>query len=237
MGGVAAGGSGSSFSVSQRGTDGAADGGQLGIYGLGRWNGLYTSGVFAWGRYGVGTTRSVAAFGLAGTDNGNFAASVYTGRIEAGYIVATPLAEVTPFAAFEPSWIRLPNFDETAGAAGSPLFALAYSGRTAASLPTSLGVQLDRTALLDNGWTLAPYLRVAWVHEFDDTRSLTANLLAAPGAGFTLTGTPASQDSALLTGSLKLTRTGMVSFYANLTTDLSPHGQSLAANLTLALNW
>lgn len=237
LAGIAAGGSASSFSVSERGTNGTADGGQLGIYGLDRWSRLYTSGALAWGRYGVGTTRSVAAFGLAGTDTGNFAASVYTGRIEAGYMVATPFAEVTPFAAFEPAWISLPNFDETAGATGSPLFALAYSGRTAASLPTSLGVQLDRTALLANGWTLAPYLRVAWVHEFDGTRSLTANLLSAPGAGFSLSGTPAPEDSALLTGSLKLTRAGMVSLYANITTDLSPHGQSAAANLTLALNW
>lgn len=168
---------------------------------------------------------------------GSFDAAVLTGRIEAGYPIETALAEITPFAALEPSWIDQPAFVEAPSLLGSPLFALAFSGRTATSRPTSLGLQLDRAAVLDDGWTLAPYLRAAWVHNPDDARALTANLPAAPGAGFTVAGTPAMRDAARLTGSLKLAQGTTVPLYANVEADLSAHGQAVAANLGFKLSW
>jgi outer membrane autotransporter protein len=164
--GIAGGGSGSNFSVSQRATTGSVDGGQLGAYAVGRWNGFYGSGAFAWGHYGVSTTRSVAAFGTTGSSSGSFDASVLTGRIEAGYIAETGFGNVTPFAAVEPSSLTLPSFVETASSSSSPLSVLGFSGKTATSVPTSLGLQFDRAAVLDGGWTLAPYFRAAWLHEW-----------------------------------------------------------------------
>jgi outer membrane autotransporter protein len=223
--------------VSQRATTGSVDGGQLGAYAVGRWNGFYGSGAFAWGHYGVSTTRSVAAFGTTGSSSGSFDASVLTGRIEAGYIAETGFGNVTPFAAVEPSSLILPSFVETASSSSSPLSVLGFSGKTATSVPTSLGLQFDRAAVLDGGWTLAPYFRAAWLHEWDTTRSVTASLPVAPGAVFTVAGTPAARNSARLTGSLKLSRATNIAFYANVVGDVSAHGQAVGGNLGFTLSW
>jgi uncharacterized protein with beta-barrel porin domain len=235
--GIAGGGSGSNFSVSQRATSGSVDGGQLGVYAVGRWSGLYASGAFAWGHYGVGTTRSVAAFGAMGSSSGSFDATVLTGRIEAGYVAETGFGNIASFAAVEPSSVNLPSFVETSSPSSSPLSVLGFSGKTATSVPTSLGLQFDRAAVLDGGWTLAPYFRAAWLHEWDTTRSITASLPAAPGAIFSVAGTPAARNAARLTGSVKLAQTTNVAFYANVVGDLSPHGQSVAGNLGVKLSW
>ena len=235
--GIAGGGSGSNFSVSQRVTSGSVDGGQVGVYAVGRWNGFYGSGAFAWGHYGASTTRSVAAFGTTGSNRGNFDASVLTGRIEAGYVAETGFGNVTPFAALEPSSITLPSFVETPSTSSSPLSVLGFSGKTATSVPTSLGLQFDRAAVLDSGWTLAPYLRAAWLHEWDTTRSVTANLPVAPGAVFTVAGTPAARNAARLTGSVKLAQATNIAFYTNVVADLSAHGQAIAGNLGFTLSW
>jgi subtilase-type serine protease len=235
--GIAGGGSGSNFSVSQRSTSGTVDGGQLGIYAIGQWDGPYVSGAFAWGHYSVDTTRSLSAFALTETNSGSFDATVLTGRVEAGYIAQTELINITPFAALESSWINQPSFVETPGISSSPIFALAVSDKTATSVPTSLGIQFDRGAALDGGWTLAPSLRAAWLHEWDTARSFTANLVAAPGAGFTLAGTPASRNAARFTGSLKLAQAANLALYANVLADVSPHGQSIAGNIGVKLTW
>jgi subtilase-type serine protease len=235
--GIAGGGSGSNFSVSQRATSGSVDGGQLGIYAVGRWRGVYASGAFAWGHYGISTTRSVAAFGTTGNSSGSFDASVLTGRIEAGYVAETGFANVTPFVAVEPSSINLPSFVETASSSSSPLSVLGFSSKTATSVPTSFGLQLDRGAVLDSGWTLVPYLRAAWLHEWDTTRSITASLPVAPGAVFTVAGTPAARNAARLTGSVKLAQATNMAFYANVVADLSPHGQAIGGNIGVTLSW
>jgi subtilase-type serine protease len=226
--GIAGGGSGSNFSVSQRATNGSVDGGQVGVYAVGRWNGFYGSGAFAWGHYGASTTRSVAAFGATGSSRGNFDASVLTGRIEAGHVAETGFGNFTPFAAVEPSSIALPSFVETASASSSALSVLGFSGKTATSVPTSLGLQFDRAAILDSGWTLAPYFRAAWLHEWDTARSVTANLPVAPGAIFTVAGTPAARNAARLTGSVKLAQATNIAFYANVVADVSAHSRRSA---------
>ena len=235
--GLAGGGSGSSFSVSERGSNGSVGGGQLGIYALARSDGAYASGAFAWGHYGVGTTRSVSAFGLTGTNTGSFDTSVLTSRIEAGYVAETMFANVTPFAALESSWLNLPSFVETPAAAGSPLLALNFSGKTATSVPTSLGLQLDRTAILENGWSVAPYFRAAWLHEWNTTRSISADLLAAPGGFFGVAGSPASRNAARLTGSVKLAQAERFALFADVTADLSGRGQAVAGNISVKLSW
>jgi uncharacterized protein with beta-barrel porin domain len=235
--GVAGGGSGSNFSVSQRGTNGTVDGGQFGIYAIGRWKGLYTSGAFAWGHYGIGTTRSGAPFGVADTKSGSFDASVLTGRLEAGCITETALANITPFVAVEPSRINQPSFVETPRPSGSPLLVLAFSDKTVTSVPTSLGIQLDRAALLDNGWTLAPYLRAAWLHEWNTARSVSASLPAAPGTLLNIQGTPAARNAARLVGTLELAQAASVAFYANIVADLSSRGQSVGGNFGFKVTW
>jgi len=114
---------------------------------------------------------------------------------------------------------------------------LGFSGKTATSVPTSLGLQFDRAAVLDGGWTLAPYFRAAWLHEWDTARSVTANLPVAPGAVFTVAGTPAARNAARLTGSVKLAQATNIAFYANVVADVSAHGQAVGGNLGFTLSW
>jgi outer membrane autotransporter protein len=235
--GIAGGGSGSSFSVSQRSTSGSVDGGQLGVYAVGRWNGFYASDAFAWGHYGVETTRTVSAFGLTGTSGGSFDASVLTGRIEAGHIAELGFVNAAPFVAVEPSRINQPGFSETASRSDSPLLSLSFAGKTITSVPTALGLQFDRIAVLEGGWTLAPHLRAAWLHEWNTTRNITALVPAAPGTVFSLAGTPAARNAARLIGTLQLVQAGTAAFYANVAADLSPHGQAISGNIGVKLSW
>ena len=92
-------------------------------------------------------------------------------------------------------------------------------------------------AILDSGWTLAPYFRAAWLHEWDTARSVTANLPVAPDAIFTVAGTPAARNAARLTGSVKLAQATNIAFYANVVADVSAHGQAVGGNLGFTLSW
>jgi len=225
--GVAMGGSGGSFSVSDRQTDGTVNGGEGGVYALGRWSGLYASGTLAYGRYNVGTTRTISGLGLTAVSNGSFDAGVLTGRVEGGYIIRTSLANlnVTPVIAYQPSWISQPGFSEAVSASYAPV-GLAFQGKTATSQPISLGLQVDRTFALGGEWTLAPTARAAWVHEFSTERSLSASLLQAPSAAWQVYGAPAARDSALLIGTLYAAHGQRLALFSTINAGLS--GPSLA---------
>ena len=50
-----------------------------------------------------------------------------------------------------------------------------------ASLPTFLGMQLENSLTVANGWTWSPYGRLAWVHEFLPDRDITASFITVAG--------------------------------------------------------
>jgi uncharacterized protein with beta-barrel porin domain len=234
--GIALGGAGSSFSVSDRQTSGNAAGGEGGAYALGRWGRFYAAGTLAYGRTNVDTTRSVAAFGLTAQNKGSYDAGILTGRLEGGYTFATPQAGVTPFLAWQPSWIGLPGYSESVAAGGGP-FGLSVQGKTASSQPISLGAQVDRTIAVGEAWSLTPMARLAWAHEFTTRRSLTASFQAVPGASFTIQGAPAAANAALLSGMLSATRGERLTLLAGVYAGLSGQGQAVGGHLGVALIW
>jgi subtilase-type serine protease len=236
LAGVALGGAGSSFAVSDRQTSGNAAGGEGGAYALGRWGGFYAEGTLAYGRYGVTTTRTVSAFGLTAVDKGSYDAGVLTARLEGGYTFATAQANVTPFAAWQPSWIGLPGYSESVDAGGGPL-GLSVQAKTAASQPISLGVQVDRTFQVGEAWSLTPMARAAWVHEFADERSLSASLQAIPGASFTVQGAPAAANAALISATLSAAHGARLALLASVYAGLSGQGEAVGGNLGVRLSW
>jgi len=234
--GIALGGSGSSFSVSDRQTNGTAAGGEGGAYALGRWGGFYAAGTLAYGRYSVSTTRTVSAFGLTAQNKSSYDAGILTGRLEGGYTFATPDVNVTPFLAYQPSWISLPGYAESADTGASSL-GLAVQGKTATSQPVSLGVQVDRTFPVGEEWSLTPMARAAWVHEFATERSLTVGLQADPAATFQVQGAPAAGNAALLSGTLAAAHGQRLTLLAGIYAGLSGQSQVLGGHLGVQLSW
>ncbi len=239
--GAALGGAGSSFSVADRQTSGNAAGGEGGAYAVGRWGALYAEGVLAYGRYTVTTTRGVSAFGQTAQNTASYDAGILSARLESGYRFAMPQAgtlqaNVTPFAAWQPSWIALPGYAESVGAGGGP-FGLSVQGKTAASQPISLGVQADRTVPVGAAWSLTPIARVAWVHEFATERSLSASLQAAPGSQFEIQGAPAAGNAALISATLSATHGDRLALLASVFAGLSGQGDAVGGNLGVRLSW
>jgi outer membrane autotransporter protein len=86
---------------------------------------------------------------------------------------------VTPFAAVQTSTLSQRGFTETSTAAGLPgILGLTSQSQTTTSLPTFLGVQLDTRLALANGTVWSPFLRAAWVHEFNPDRSIANSFVS-----------------------------------------------------------
>ena len=123
-------------------------------------------------------------------------ATCFGARLEVGRSYALPWLNVTPFAAVQTSTLWQRGFTETSTAAGLPgILGLTYQSQTTTSLPTFLGVQLDTRLALANGTVWSPFLRAAWVHEFNPDRSIAGSFVSVPGTLFAVDGARAWSDA------------------------------------------
>ena len=67
----------------------------------------------------------------------------------------------------------------------------------------------------------------AWVHEFNPTRAIDAEFLAAPGFGFTVAGTPAARNAARVDAGVSARVSPKLALYGNLVGVFSGAGNSL----------
>lgn len=234
--GVAMGGSGSTFSSADRRTSGTADGGQAGVYAIGRWNGFYAMGILAYGGYDVGSARTISALGRGASANASFYNGALSGRLESGYTFKTSLVDVTPFAAYLPSWSFAPSFSEKLSQGSDPL-GLNFNGQTVSAQPIELGLQLSRAFIIGEGWTFSPLLRAAWAHEFSPQRGLSASLEAAPAVSFAVLGAPAARNLARLSGSVYLDRGPGLAMFASFNAELADHEQGIGGRLGVEMKW
>ena len=155
----------------------------------------YLSAALAYGWHDVTTDRSVA---LAGVDRlqGCFKADTLSGRFEGGYRFATLWAGLTPYAAAQVISFRLPAYAEQT-LAGTGLFALNYGAETTTSTRTELGLRGDRSFATQTG-VLTLLSRLAWAHDYDTSRGVTAAFQALPGTSFVVNGARPNADSALV---------------------------------------
>lgn len=79
----------------------------------------------------------------------NFNANAFSGRLEGGYRIATPLLGITPYAAGQFTNYDLPAYAEQASAGGN-LFALNYAPKNVTASRSELGVRTDRSFALND---------------------------------------------------------------------------------------
>jgi outer membrane autotransporter protein len=105
------------------------------------------------------------------------------------------------------------------------------------SEPGSLGVQLDRAFDINEKWSMYPLIRMAWVHEFQTSRSINASLQALPTANWTVNGASAAPNSANVGISFQAMNKNGLAFFASGDVDASSTTQSYMGQVGFKLLW
>jgi uncharacterized protein YhjY with autotransporter beta-barrel domain len=178
----------------------------------------------------VTTDRTVT---VAGTDRleAEFKAQTFAARLEGGYRFATPWLGVTPYAALQGTSFHQPTYAENA-TTGSDTFALSYNSETTTNVRTELGARFDKSFLVGDG-LLTLRSRLAWAHDSDTDRAVTAAFQALPGAAFTVNGAEPSADSALVSTGAELRLRGGLSLAARFEGEFADGSQTYAGKGTL----
>jgi autotransporter-associated beta strand protein len=181
---------------------GKSDTFQAGGYAAARLGGAYLAGAAAYAWHGVSTERTVT---VIGTDRleARLNAQSWGGRVEAGYRFGTPGFGVTPYAAGQAVVLKTPSYGETSPT-GANAFALDYGGQTTTMSRSELGSWIDGVAVLDAGANLLLRTRVAWAHNFNTDRNISAIFLTLPGTSFTVGGAAPAVNTALVSGAAEL---------------------------------
>jgi outer membrane autotransporter protein len=197
--GVALGGAGTNWGLSDGLGGGKSDAFQAGIYGLTRSGPAYLSAALAYSSYWVSTDRVAFASDQL---TAKFNAYGIGGRLEGGYRFATPVVGFTPYAALQAQSFHIPSYSETDVTGGG--FGLAYNAHTASDTRSELGARLDKQIALDNGAVLALRGRAAWAHDWVTDPSLTTAFQALPGGTFIVNGATPAHNSALVTAGAEI---------------------------------
>ncbi|NVO14456.1 MAG: autotransporter domain-containing protein [Rhodoplanes sp.] len=235
--GFALAGAGFNFSLSDGLGSGRADLFHAGLYGRRGIGPAYVAATLAYGWQDVTTDRSVM---VSGTDKltGTFKASTFAARAEAGWRLSPWPATtfgVTPYTALQVTSFHLPGYTESA-AAGSDQFALAYAAQTTTNLRTELGARVDKGILVGAG-LLTLRGRLAWAHDSNTDRPVTAAFQALPGASFTVDGARPAADSALLTGGAEMKWLSGFSIAGTFEGEFSGSTRSYAGKGTARYTW
>lgn len=201
--GFALAGGGSSFSVGNLGS-GRSDLFQAGGYVRQAVGHAYVQAALAYGWQDVTTNRTVTISGIDQLQ-ARFNANTYSGRIEGGYRLITPVLgglAVTPYAAGQFTTVDLPAYAEKV-LAGTSAFALAYGSRSVTDTRSELGVRTEKSFVVADG-ILGLRGRLAWAHDFNTDRSVAATFQALPGASFAVNGARQAADAALTTASAEM---------------------------------
>lgn len=189
--GAMAGATTTNYNVSSLSSFGSAASGQFGLYGLAKWNKFYVSTIFDYGYFSNESTRYVSGMGPSAEETANNS-NAFTGRIEVGYRIEHPIANIMPFVAMQATSLQMGNYDES----NTNNLGLSVQSKTIMSEPGSLGVQIDKPYDIDSEWSLYPLLKMAWIHEFQTDRNLTASLQDLPTANWTVNGASAASNAA-----------------------------------------
>ena len=198
--GFALAGGGTNFSVSGFGT-GRSDLFQAGAFVRHNVGHAYVTAAAAYGWQDVTTDRTVT---IAGVDRlrAEFNANAYSGRVEGGYRFLTPWMGITPYAAGQFTTFSLPAYAEQV-LSGAGTFALSYAAKDVTASRSELGIRTDKSLAMQNA-ILTLRARLAWAHDFNTDRNVTALFQTLPGAAFVVNGAAQAHDSALTTASAEM---------------------------------
>jgi outer membrane autotransporter protein len=236
--GLAVGGSDGHFSVPGRATSGDVLGGHVGAYGVATWGALYAAGVLSYSRFDEEVRRTIAGVGATETASGRFASDLFGARLELGRSYSLPWFNVTPFAAVQTATLWQRGFSETTTAGGLPgILGLTYGSQTTTSLPTFLGVQLDARYSWANGMMWSPFVRAAWMHEFNRDRSITGSFVSVPGTLFGVDGARAWSDALKVNAGSRLALNQYASLFASFDGEFANNGYSYGGRGGIRFSW
>lgn len=203
LAGFALAGGGTNFSVNGLGS-GRSDLFQAGAYLRHVEGPAYVSAALAYGWQNVTTDRVVAITGVDRLHAG-FNANALSARAESGYrfVARWSGAEfgVAPYAAGQFATVALPPYAESV-LSGSNAFALGYAAKSVTDPRTELGIRADKTFVAANGLLLLRG-RLAWLHDFNPDRAVSATFQGLPDASFVVNGAAQAADSALMTAAVE----------------------------------
>ena len=233
LAGFALAGGGTNFSVNGFGY-GRSDLFQAGAFVRHTVGAAYVSAAAAYGWQDVTTDRTLT---IAGVDHlhAEFNANAYSGRIEGGYRYVTPWMGVTPYAAGQFTTYMLPAYAEQA-LSGAGTFALNYAAKDVTDSRTELGVRTDRSFAMQNA-ILTLRGRLAWAHDFNTDRNISAVFQTLPGASFVVNGAAQAHDSALTTASAEMKWLNGFSLAATFEGEFSGVIESYAGKTVARFTW
>ena len=244
--GVAAGGGPSNFSVPDRATSGTVDAGHVAAYGVTRWNAFYASGIVGFdffenreNRFAAipGTNAPIVPVpGFSEQLQGRFMSQSLSSRVEAGWRIPLYGFTMTPFAALQYGLLHLNGYSETTPS-GPSVIGLSYASRTVDSLPMFLGTQFDTRFATFDGRLLSIWARVAWMHEFQQDRTIEPSFLVAPGFNFIINGATAPVDAARVDAGLKYALSTNLAAFANFGAQLSGKGNAYVGSGGFKISW
>jgi uncharacterized protein with beta-barrel porin domain len=237
--GFGVGGSASNFSVPDRATTGTVDGGHIGAYSMQRWGAAYATALVSYSRFDNSTSRSIAGVGPTELARGSFASDRFGARFEIGRSWTYGQFAVTPFAAIQVAELRQRGFSESSfvAGAGPGILGLSYTPVDVTSLPAFLGAQFDARMAFDNGVVWSPFVRAAWVHEFEPARGITASFLSVPGASFAVDGPRSASDAVKLDLGSRLMLNHRAALTATFTGEFSDRTRSYAGRAGLRMEF
>ena len=201
--GFALAGGGTNFSVANGGT-GRSDLFQAGAYLFHTSGAAYVSAALAYGWQDVTTNRIVTVAGLDQL-RAQFNANAWSGRVEGGYRFVVPTwgggFGITPYAAAQFVTFDLPAYAEQA-VLGLNTFALSYGAHAATDPRSELGFRADKSWAMSDG-ILTLRGRLAWAHDYNPDRAISATFQTLPGASFVVNGAGMAADSVLTTASVE----------------------------------
>jgi uncharacterized protein with beta-barrel porin domain len=233
--GVALAGGGTSWGLGGGLGSGSADMFQAGFYGSKNWGSAYLSGALAYAANWASTNRTIT---IAGTDilTANFSAHSFGGRIESGNRIALMDYGLTPYAALQVQSFLTPAYGEQAKA-GSNAFALSYASQSTTTTRTELGAWVDKGFIASRDAILLLRGRLAWTHDFNNDRNISAAFQSLPGSNFTVGGAKPAPDSALVSAAAEWRLKNGWSFLGKFDGEFSSTTRLFAGTGTLRYPW
>jgi outer membrane autotransporter protein len=237
--GFAIGASNANFAAPSLATSGQSTGVHVGIYGSKTFGAIYLASALNYTHFDNSTTRVVSGIGTTETETGNFASHELGTRLELGWKHGLAGYTVTPFVAIEPSAQFQDGYTESSLTLNNTpgILGLTFASHTTISVPTFVGAQIDMRTRFDSGWTLEPFIRASWVHEFTPNRQVSASFVSVPTASFTVQGPAAPSDSARIDAGLTLGLNTKWSLYGNFTGEVSARSHGYAGTGGFRMSW
>jgi autotransporter-associated beta strand protein len=232
--GVALGGGGTNWDMSQSLGTGWSNAFQAGVYGVTHAGPAYLAAALAFSNNWFTTNRAALGDELTA----NFQGQGYGARVEGGYRFAVPVSAsvigVTPYAALQSQDFHTPSYSETDLTGGG--FGLSYNAMNGTDTRGELGARFDNPTLL-NGKPLILRAQLAWAHDWATNPALNASFENLPGTSFTVNGAPIPKDSALTSEEAEFWLNANWSLIAKFDGEFGSGSQTYAGSGTLQYKW